>query len=128
MPLSKIADARKLSDEEISTEILAAKRKLFELRLQQATRRLEKPHEFRHTRHRLAQLMTVERERQLNITPTGIPCGSLKPAIAFFARVTMGFCPVMVANSLIEDSKALAFCDASPSPRLTVTLMTFGTS
>jgi large subunit ribosomal protein L29 len=69
MPLSKIADARKLSDEEISTEILAAKRKLFELRLQQATRRLEKPHEFRHTRHRLAQLMTVERERQLNITP-----------------------------------------------------------
>jgi large subunit ribosomal protein L29 len=69
MPLPKIADARQLSDEELDTEILAAKRKLFELRLQQATRRLDKPHEFRHTRHRLAQLLTVERERQLSIAP-----------------------------------------------------------
>jgi large subunit ribosomal protein L29 len=68
-----MADIRKLSDEEVSTEILAAKRKLFELRLQQATRRLEKPHEFRHTRHRLAQLMTVERERQLGIAPKSAP-------------------------------------------------------
>jgi large subunit ribosomal protein L29 len=33
--------------------------------LQQATRRLEKTHEFKHTRHRLGQLLTVERERQL---------------------------------------------------------------
>jgi large subunit ribosomal protein L29 len=65
MSLPKIEDARKLSDEELSDEILAAKRKLFELRLQQATRRLEKPHEFKHTRHRIAQLMTVERERQI---------------------------------------------------------------
>jgi large subunit ribosomal protein L29 len=66
--ISKIADARKLSDEELDAEILAAKRKLFELRFQQGTRRLEKPHEFRHTRHRLAQLMTVERERQIEST------------------------------------------------------------
>lgn len=70
MPLPKIEDARKLSDEDLATEILAGKRKLFELRLQQATRRLEKPHEFRHTRHRVAQLMTVERERQLGIAPS----------------------------------------------------------
>ncbi|AFY78692.1 MAG: 50S ribosomal protein L29 [Hydrococcus sp. C42_A2020_068] len=73
MPLPKIADARKLSDEELDTEILAAKRKLFELRLQQATRRLEKTHEFKHTRHRLAQLMTVERERQLGIASKTTP-------------------------------------------------------
>jgi large subunit ribosomal protein L29 len=70
MPFPKIADARKLSDEELDTEILAAKRKLFELRLQQATRRLEKTHEFKHTRHRLAQLMTVERERQIAASKT----------------------------------------------------------
>lgn len=70
MPLPKIEDARKLSDDDLAAEILAGKRKLFELRLQQATRRLEKPHEFRHTRHRVAQLMTVERERQLGIAPT----------------------------------------------------------
>jgi large subunit ribosomal protein L29 len=65
MPLPKIADARKLNTEELAEEILAAKRKLFELRFQQATRRLEKNHEFKHTRHRLAQLLTVEREREL---------------------------------------------------------------
>ncbi len=65
MALPKIADVRALTDEQIADEILAAKRKLFELRFQQATRRLEKPHEFKHTRHRLAQLLTVERERQL---------------------------------------------------------------
>ncbi|MEM8777391.1 MAG: 50S ribosomal protein L29 [Cyanobacteria bacterium P01_G01_bin.49] len=65
MPLPKIEDARKLSDQELTEEILATKRKLFDLRFQQATRRLEKPHEFKHTRHRMAQLLTLERERQL---------------------------------------------------------------
>ena len=65
MALPKIEEARKLTDEELSTEVIATKRKLFELRLQQATRRLEKPHEFKHTRHRLAQLLTVETERQM---------------------------------------------------------------
>ncbi|MEA5418909.1 50S ribosomal protein L29 [Spirulina sp. CCNP1310] len=70
MPLPKIADARQLSDEALGTEILAAKRKLFELRLQQATRRLEKTHEFKHTRHWIAQLLTVERERELTKAET----------------------------------------------------------
>lgn len=69
MPLPKIADARKLNDEELADEILTTKRQLFELRFQQATRRLEKPHLFKHTRHRLAQLLTVERERQLAAEP-----------------------------------------------------------
>ncbi|MBE9077641.1 50S ribosomal protein L29 [Romeria aff. gracilis LEGE 07310] len=66
MPLAKIADARNLSDEELAEEIAAAKRSLFDLRFQKATRQLETGfHQFKHTRHRLAQLMTVERERQL---------------------------------------------------------------
>jgi large subunit ribosomal protein L29 len=64
MSFPKIADVRNLSDEEIAEEILATKRKLFQLRLQKATRQLETPHEFKHNRHRLAQLMTVEGERQ----------------------------------------------------------------
>ncbi|GAC1470742.1 MAG: 50S ribosomal protein L29 [Chamaesiphon sp.] len=63
MPLPKIEDARSLNDRELADEIVAVKRQLFELRLQQATRRLEKPHQFKHTRHRLGQLMTVEHER-----------------------------------------------------------------
>ena len=65
MPLPKIEDARSLSDQELADAILAAKRELFDLRMQQATRRLEKSHLFKHTRHRISQLMTVERERQL---------------------------------------------------------------
>jgi large subunit ribosomal protein L29 len=65
MSLSKIEDARKLSEQELADEIVAVKKQLFELRLQKATGRLEKTHEFKHSRHRLAQLMTVERQRQL---------------------------------------------------------------
>jgi large subunit ribosomal protein L29 len=65
MALPKIEEARELSDEALAEEVLATKRQLFNLRLQQATRRLEKPHEFKHARHRLAQLLTVERERQI---------------------------------------------------------------
>jgi large subunit ribosomal protein L29 len=65
MALPKIADARSLTDEQLATEIVSTKRKLFELRLQQATRREGlKNHEFKHNRHRLAQLMTVEHERK----------------------------------------------------------------
>lgn len=64
MALPKIAEVRAMSDQEITDAILAAKRKLFELRLQQATNRPVKTHEFKHTRHRIAQLLTVERERQ----------------------------------------------------------------
>lgn len=65
MSLPKIKESRELSDAEIAEQILAVKRQLMELRLQQATGRLEKPHQFKHAKHRLAQLMTVERERQI---------------------------------------------------------------
>jgi large subunit ribosomal protein L29 len=63
MPLPKIAEARELSDEKLSEEIVAVKKQLFQLRLQKATRQLEKPHQFKHARHRLSQLLTVEGER-----------------------------------------------------------------
>ncbi|MDJ0743413.1 MAG: 50S ribosomal protein L29 [Xenococcaceae cyanobacterium MO_167.B27] len=69
MALPKIEEVRKLTDEELSEEILAVKRELFQLRLEQATRRLEKPHLFKHKKHRLSQLLTVERERELGISP-----------------------------------------------------------
>jgi len=66
MALPNVEDARQLSDQELADEIVAVKRHLFNLRFQKATRQLEKEvHQFKHTRHRLAQLMTVQRERQL---------------------------------------------------------------
>jgi len=64
MPLPKISEARELSDQQLSEEILVVKKQLFQLRLQKATRQLEKPHQFKHFRHRLAQLLTVEGERK----------------------------------------------------------------
>ena len=64
MAFPKIEEVRDLSSEELSEQILATKRQLFELRLQKATRRLEKTHEFKHAKHRLSQLLTVEGERQ----------------------------------------------------------------
>ena len=65
MSLPKIDEVKNLSNQELSEKILAVKRQLFELRMQKATRQLDKPHQFKHARHQLAQLMTVERERQL---------------------------------------------------------------
>ncbi len=70
MAFPKIEDARLLNDEELATEVVNLKKQLFQLRLEQATGRLEKPHLFRHTKHRLAQLLTVERERELDIVPS----------------------------------------------------------
>jgi large subunit ribosomal protein L29 len=71
MSLSKIADARELSDEQLADEVLAVKKQLFQLRLQKATRQLDKSHQFRHARHRLAQLLTVEGERKRTAAKEG---------------------------------------------------------
>jgi large subunit ribosomal protein L29 len=65
MPLPKISEFRELSDQEVSDEIASTKKELFQLRFQKATRQLEKTHQFKHLRHKLAQLMTIERERQI---------------------------------------------------------------
>ena len=80
MALPKIAEVRNLSDEELAAEVLAVKRELFQLRLEQATRRLEKPHMFKHTKHRLSQLLTVERERQLQKNTEVTPVNSETPS------------------------------------------------
>ena len=66
MALPKIQEARSLSDEELLNAIVETKRDLFQLRFKKATRQLSKEvHQFKHARHRLAQLMTVQREREL---------------------------------------------------------------
>ncbi|MBW4469518.1 MAG: 50S ribosomal protein L29 [Stenomitos rutilans HA7619-LM2] len=71
MPLPKMSEIRDLSDQELETQIVAAKRELFDLRFQKGTRQLDKSHRFKHTRHRLAQLLTLERERQLALKDEG---------------------------------------------------------
>ncbi len=59
-----ITDVRALSDAQISEQIDATRRDLFNLRFQQATRRLEHPHRFKEARIKLAHLLTVQQERQ----------------------------------------------------------------
>jgi large subunit ribosomal protein L29 len=59
-----IAEVRTLSDDQINEQINGARRELFDLRFQQATRRLEQSHRFRQVRIKLAHLLTVQNERQ----------------------------------------------------------------
>ncbi|MFM7235739.1 MAG: 50S ribosomal protein L29 [Cyanobium sp.] len=59
-----IAEVRKLSEPELIEQINATRRDLFDLRFQQATRRLENPHRFKAARIKLAHLLTVQQERQ----------------------------------------------------------------
>jgi large subunit ribosomal protein L29 len=59
-----IAEVRKLTDGQITEQIDGTRRELFELRFQQATRRLEHPHRFKESRIKLAHLFTVQQERQ----------------------------------------------------------------
>lgn len=65
MPLPKVDEIKDLSDQDLSDQITTVKKELFQLRFQKATRQMDKPHQFKHKRHRLAQLMTIERQRQL---------------------------------------------------------------
>jgi large subunit ribosomal protein L29 len=64
MALSKIAELVDLSDDAIAIEIEQIKRELFELRFKRATRQEVKPHEPKHLRHKLAQLMTLQHQRK----------------------------------------------------------------
>jgi large subunit ribosomal protein L29 len=59
-----IAEVRVLSDTDLTDQISATRRELFDLRFQQATRRLEHPHRFKQARIKLAHLLTVRLERQ----------------------------------------------------------------
>ncbi len=65
MALPKIDEVRALSDEALVEQITATKKELFDLRFQRATRQLTEIHLFKHKKHRLSQLLTIERERQV---------------------------------------------------------------
>ena len=61
-------EVRKLSDTEINEKIDGIRRELFDLRFQQATRQLTKTHRFKEARIELAQLLTVQIERNRSKT------------------------------------------------------------
>jgi large subunit ribosomal protein L29 len=65
MALSKMSDLRSLTSAEVETQIEEVKRELFNLRFQKATRQPVQPHQFKHARHKLAQLKTLQHEQQV---------------------------------------------------------------
>lgn len=67
MSFLNYAEMKQLTNEALSPEILAAKKQLFELRLKKATRQSFKPHMFKHTRRKIAQLLTLESERNKHL-------------------------------------------------------------
>jgi len=66
MSLPQISEIKDLKNEELHQEILQIKKELFDLRFKKATRQTFKPHEIKHAKHRLAQLLTVEHQKILN--------------------------------------------------------------
>ena len=64
MAFTSFEEFSKLTEEVLSTEILVAKKQLFELRLQRATRQSFKAHSFKHLKRKVAQLLTIESARK----------------------------------------------------------------
>ena len=58
------SEVRQLSDTDITEQIDGLRNELFQLRFQQATRQLTNTHRFKEVRIKLAQLLTVQSERQ----------------------------------------------------------------
>ena len=58
------SELRQLTDADITEQINGLCRELFDLRFQQATRQLTNTHRFKESRIKLAQLLTVQAERQ----------------------------------------------------------------
>lgn len=63
MSLPKIDEIKNLDLETIQSEILNLRKELFELRMKKGTRQSFKPHLFKHTRHRLNQLISLEYQK-----------------------------------------------------------------
>jgi len=64
MVLPKIQSIENLKDSEIAIKILDLKKELLNLKLKQATRQNIKSHLFKHKKHQLAQLLTLETQRK----------------------------------------------------------------
>jgi large subunit ribosomal protein L29 len=62
----KIAELRKLSNEELTTKIAEAKKELLDLRIKKSTGTLEKPSKINELRKGIARALTILKEREIN--------------------------------------------------------------
>ncbi|WP_456401707.1 50S ribosomal protein L29 [Persephonella sp.] len=62
----KASELRKLTDEELKDKLKDLKKKLMNLRFQNAVGGLEKPSEIKETKRDIARILTILRERELS--------------------------------------------------------------
>ncbi len=62
--MAKIADLKARSDDQLSENLSELKREAFNLRFQAATNQLEKPSRVREVRRSIAQIKTLQNQRQ----------------------------------------------------------------
>ena len=62
----KVKEIRQLSDEELGMELERVRRRLFDVRTQAVTEKLEDPSMLTKARKDIAMIMTIMRERQLS--------------------------------------------------------------
>jgi len=61
----KAKEVHKLSDEEIDVEVIRLRRRMFELRTQAVTEKIEDTSQFKDLRKDIARLLTERRSREL---------------------------------------------------------------
>lgn len=66
MALSDFQTLKEFDNSQIQQMIIESKKELFNLRLQKATRQSFKPHNFKHLKIKIAQLMTLKSQREQN--------------------------------------------------------------
>lgn len=62
--MAKISDLKARSDDQLSESVSELKREAFNLRFQAATNQLEKPSRVREVRRTIAQIKTLQNQRQ----------------------------------------------------------------
>ncbi|MBU4343581.1 MAG: 50S ribosomal protein L29 [Candidatus Omnitrophica bacterium] len=63
--MTKTAELRNLSKQELNEKILALKKSLFEMRSQVSTGRIEKPSKIKETKRDIARILTILREKKV---------------------------------------------------------------
>lgn len=63
MSLSTFTSLNTLDNAELINNLNTAKKELFDLRLKKATRQSFKPHLFKHTKRKIAQLLTLQSQK-----------------------------------------------------------------
>ena len=60
----KVSELRNLSKQELGEKVVALKKSLYEIRIQKATGRIEKPGRIREARREIARILTILQEKE----------------------------------------------------------------